>query len=286
MAIDNLKLDLYESRESVPLQTFLPGVYTQKLECRGNSILSTVFLHTIDSGASVKVEYIEATTGEDEGEEIPLETHPILTSAPQSSKILVTRMHNKPNVRITVTGGEARLGVYITVVASFASELDSSLLFEGEAFDPEKIKGLMISGVEDSTNEVQFFHFKNGKLQVETTEPVGSDSINEFDETSIAAATTQDVLSYEVPVGKSLFLCAIDCEGDNIATYRIYREGELIAKRSTCFWSDDGFIDFRSKNNGGQKILTGETVRVEVENFRNSAANFSARLIGVLINES
>lgn len=167
MAIDNLKLDLYESRESVPLQTFLPGVYTQKLECRGNSILSTVFVHTIDSGASVKVEYIEATTGEDEGEVIFLEEHPLLTTAPQSSKILVTRMHNKPNIRITVTGGEARLGVYITVVASFASELDSALLFDGEDYIPENVKGLMIAGIDEIENQIQFFRFKDGKLQVD-----------------------------------------------------------------------------------------------------------------------
>ena len=282
------QMKLYDSRDVVTLQTFTPGVYFQQLETQGNSILSTVFVSTLSVGANVKVEYIESGAGTDEGESIPLEEHPLLTTAPQSSKILVTRMHNKPYIKITVTGGNARVGVYVTVVASFASELDSALLFEGEPFLENVIKGLMIAGVDDDTDSVQFMRFKNGKLQVDIGQSNSGASLNLFEEDSIAGGTTADVLTYTVPVGKILTLSAIECDGENIATYRVKRGSNTIAKKSTTFWADEVFFDFRtgrSIDESGLDIAAGETIKVEVENFRTSIADFCARLIGVLSDE-
>lgn len=282
------RMELYDSRGVVSLKTYAPGVYTQQLETQGNSILTTVFVKTLDVGASVKVEYYESGVGTEEGELIKLDEHPLLNSAPQSSKILVTRMHNKPFIKMTVTGGNARFGIYLTVVASFASELDSALLFEGEPFLDDEIKGLMVAGVDSDSNTVQFFRFKNGKLQVDIGQSGAGQALNEFNEDSILGGTTSAVLTYTVPVGKILTLSSIECDGDNIATYRVKRGSNTIAKKSTSFWADEVFFDFRTGqgiDQSGIDILASETIEVEVENFRPDLADFSARLIGVLSDE-
>lgn len=118
-------MELYETRAIVPLASYGVGVFERKLFPQGNSLLSTLFVKA-SAGATVLVEYYEATTGEDDGEDTLLEAH--TTPAPGlADKIIVNKIHNKPRVRVTITGAAATVGVYATVVSSFASDVGSSL---------------------------------------------------------------------------------------------------------------------------------------------------------------
>jgi hypothetical protein len=128
-----IRMELYETRPVVPLLFYPAGVFEIKLFPQGNSLLSTLFVKN-SVGATVTVGYYEATTGEDDGEEFLLESH-VTPADGLADKIIVNKIHNKPRLRVTVTGAGAMLGVYVTVVSSFAGDLDSSLFKDNSAAD-------------------------------------------------------------------------------------------------------------------------------------------------------
>ena len=169
------KLDSFQSIEFFKLRepgnssaiSRPPGVYLQDTLIQGNSILSTLFIKAIDPGASILVEYLEDTTGALFNEELILADHGTLTAIPtQPSKILVTRIHNKPICRVTITGGNVEFGVYATVVGTTANDIDNALHKEGDSVEFGTDKGIPIVGVDDS-NEWVFARFDaTGALRI------------------------------------------------------------------------------------------------------------------------
>jgi hypothetical protein len=160
------RLKELESNDFLPLLERGPGVYLEKLETAGNSILSSVFIQSADPGATVDVAYYQVTAGTEElNERSPLAEHPTLTdaSAPGTSKLLVTGIHNKPRVEVTVTGGNATFGVYGTLVTQFPVELQSFLQghsvnlgqdksIPGMIYDPDLNQFLFLTGSEGAQN--------------------------------------------------------------------------------------------------------------------------------------
>lgn len=146
MAAPTLLREL-QSLEVFKLEARGPGVYIQQMLTEGNSILSSVFVYAISGGASVTVEYFDTSTGTNFGEQFTLQAHPTLTSAPQTSRITVTRVHNKPYCRATVTGGSVTFGVFATIVSSFASDLDAALVYDLQTFNAVQNKGMPAAAV-------------------------------------------------------------------------------------------------------------------------------------------
>ncbi len=144
------------------------GVYRQDTRIQGNSILSTVYVHSIDANTTISVNYLEATVGTDQGELLTLGSHPLITSSGNPpSKILVTRIHNKPICEVIISGGSATLGVYITVVGTSSSDIDNALQLENELVNLNTDKGMPIAGVVESTGTFKFLRFDDsGALKV------------------------------------------------------------------------------------------------------------------------
>ena len=53
------------------LRTLAPGTYQVKIDMMGDALLSTLYVKSMDVGASVEVEYFDFTLGGDFGEENP-----------------------------------------------------------------------------------------------------------------------------------------------------------------------------------------------------------------------
>ena len=160
-----LRLSLYETRAVVPLAVYPVGVFEQPLHIEGNSILSSVFFKA--GPGSVKIDYYDTTTGESDGEEFALDSHDLASIPGTTDRILVTRVHNKPVLRVTVTGGSVQFGVYITVVASFASDLDSALVRDTQIANLVTDKA-MVAGTYDSiSGQFKFLRSINGRLLVD-----------------------------------------------------------------------------------------------------------------------
>jgi hypothetical protein len=210
MAEEILRIGQYESKAVFQLSTRAPGVYYQQMATAGNSLLSTVFVESLDGGASVTVEYFEFTQGELVGEVITLNAHPAINTATSFNKRLITNLHDKPYCKVTVSGGNVRFGVYVTVVLSQASDIDNALQLEGETVNLLNDKGIPIM-VYDETNGI--WKFARGEDGIQDVRVVGNVQIGEPGDPQFSdyqGVTTpgieQTLISYTVPAGKTFNL--------------------------------------------------------------------------------
>jgi hypothetical protein len=121
-----------------------------------------------------------------------------------------------------------------------------------------------------------------GKPAVEVT---GYVTVSEFgigynifqDDAPVSSNTVAELISMTVPTGKQDSIKFIHCGGENIAKYYVKVNGSKVAQASTYFgMSFDVMIDL-----GGMKLVSGDVLSVDVDNYRNSVANFNARIAGV-----
>lgn len=94
----------------------------------GNSILSTVFVKSLGAGGSVQVNWYDFAAAADETPpgRYDLESHPLISAAPFTSRIVVNKIHADCLVEIIVAGADAEVGFYVSAVADFPVELDLS----------------------------------------------------------------------------------------------------------------------------------------------------------------
>lgn len=96
---------------------------------------------------------------------------------------------------------------------------------------------------------------------------------------AVAAGGSATVVSYSVPVGKIFKLDLGEFSGFNIAKFTLKIDGTVEAFKPTYF-SGPLFGEFFFN---GFEVTTGKIVLIEVENFRGSIADFSARITGRLV---
>lgn len=237
MAEDILRFGQYESKAIVPLGTRSVGVFDQKLAIAGNSLLSSVFVESLDPGASVVVEYYDFSTGYDAGEEYPLGSHDPVSTAITTNRLLISNLHDKPVVRCTVIGGNVRFGVYATVVVTSATDIDNALQREGDTVSLSLDKGMPVM-VFDETNNV--WRFARGEDGIQDVRVVGNISIGEpgsplfVDASTITTPGTEQTLTtYTVPALKTANLLSVQVVCRQECTFQIYGDTALIGSGRT-----------------------------------------------------
>lgn len=110
-----IQLDAFQSDAWLKLEARGPGTYIQIGEVMAGAMLSSVFVESMDAGASLKVNYFDATTGAAVGERFDLKSHDLIT-APGSDRIMVVRHHNRLGCEAIVTGGNVKFSVYGTAL--------------------------------------------------------------------------------------------------------------------------------------------------------------------------
>lgn len=118
------RLNLYDSLAILPIQVLAPGVKVLGVAPFGNSILSTLWVKTLDPGASVTVNWYDYCMDQESypGARVNLGSHPSISVADKSSRLIVTQIHNKCFAEVIVTGGNAEAGIFVTSVSSFAMD--------------------------------------------------------------------------------------------------------------------------------------------------------------------
>lgn len=271
-------LNEYESDPVLPLAERAPGVYEQELLIRGNSILATVFVDGADPGATVKVQWWDATTGKDLGEEFILGEHDVLTSGGVSRKT-ITRIHDKPTLRATVEGGNATFSVYVTVVSAFASDLDSSLKLDGELVKLLRDKGVPLVTWDTSDNTWRFLVTNGGRLQLGS--PPGA-VVNMFSSVEAVARNDEVTILSHVSAGIMLTSVEVDCE--NVARFKVLVDGEVIAEKGTYFGGDLSTVfNFSVGDKVGLEVESGKEIQVKGVHRRPDAAKFTTRMMGVML---
>lgn len=249
MAEDLLRLATYDSRSLVPLATRAAGVYIQKLAVAGNSILSSVFVESLDVGASVLVEYFDFGVGGDVGEAYQLNSHDPVNSAGTTDRKLVSGIHDKPYLKCTVSGGNVRFGVYGTVVLTTASDIDNALQREADIVSLTVDKGMPVMVYDEANGEWKFARGEDG---IQDVRVVGNVSIGEpgdplFQDFSglSTPGIEQTLISYTVPAGKTLNLLAVYVISRQESTFKIEGDSALIGSGRTGPANPMGLFEYR-----------------------------------------
>jgi len=189
----------FETKTLLEIEPRGPGVFYVKLMVRCNSLLSSIFIKSCDPGTTIKANYFDTTTGDEfTPERYDLLGHDAYGAANigETHRILVTKIHNKPQLEVVVTGGNAEFGVYATAVSSSASDIDSALVRDGDTFYPATSKSLPMACLNEATGTLQFV---TCPLKVEIAGESG-DLYYKRGEVAAAPGNTVSVFTDTVPV--------------------------------------------------------------------------------------
>lgn len=107
-----------------PLSVRPAGVYTTPLYAEGSQLLSTVFVESMDAGATLEVAIIDLGLSEQPVDRVRLGAHEIHNTAPSVSKLSVVNFHDRPLVQTTITGGSVKYGQWTTLKPTATDPFD------------------------------------------------------------------------------------------------------------------------------------------------------------------
>lgn len=200
------------------------------MQIEGNSLLSSVFVISGDPGASVKVKYFDTTTGDTLIERYDLDDeHPdvAVADAPVTDRRLVSKIHNKPVMEAIVTGGNVTFGVYVTVVQSFATDLDAALQLDDQIADLDVDKGMPMMVYDDDANKFFMLRGENGVIPVSFSE--AGDPVHETFIGLTTPGIEQTLITSVVPAGKLRKITKVVVTGRHPGSYTLEDGSDIIA---------------------------------------------------------
>lgn len=266
---DLFPLVQFQTKAIVPIRTFEPGVYTRKMIIQGNSILSTLLVTECDAGASVAVTYFDYGLGSDLGEKFYHPPHTTI-SAPNfvpPDRILITKIHDKPVCEITVTGGNVKLGIYVTVVASFASDLDSALVRDATTADLVSQKAIPIATYDQDQNKWYVLRSVGGVIPVAFSE--AGDAVHLEAASTTTPGIAQDLISNTVPSGKVRKVTTAVVTSRTYGSYVVTINGDIIGSGRTGPGNTKDNITWNPRRNA----QAGDLVKLTFTAHSDSPAN-------------
>jgi hypothetical protein len=238
-------LNEFQTLALIPLESRTADTYFRLASISGNSILSSVFVKSMDPGATLFVRYWDTTTGGESSEQYPLGEHRIVLPGMlgvkgYTDRETFTRIHDKVFCEVVVSGGAVEFGVYVTVVSSFATDLDAALQHEGDDVSIPLDKGIPITVYESTDDTWKFLRSTNGRLQVDV--PGGIQvtqvipNLRHYARTLPAipgAVNTQ--ISYTVPTGKQFYWIAGEGTGSTWTRWIVSIDGARYLVKRNAF---------------------------------------------------
>ena len=258
--VGNKLVGLYETADPFELKTLPVGIHTYLLTTGGNSLLSSLFVASCPSGASITVRYYSQTTGDGADERTPLTNHNPIT-APQTAadQIIVTRIHNKTYVEVEILGAPVEFGLEVTVISTFAVDLSSATKKDNAPFVPLTDQALPIAVLDRTTNQYKIWGGDNGIPQVSVVGQ-SSEGVHLFgQDPSLPPGTSTQIFAATVPAGKTwrvksaLVSCSTQCK------FEVRLDGVLVAvlRTGAGLPTSFGVCNF--------KALSGTIVSVDAE---------------------
>ena len=104
-------------------------------------------------------------------------------------------------------------------------------------------------------------------------------NLNEFNEiNSVAISATVDVISYTVPVGKTLNLSVIEVSGCSLGEFNIFISTINKARKRTTHGNYNLIFPFN-----GLALSCGTLIKIQVTNSSKSIAKYESRILGNLL---
>jgi hypothetical protein len=217
-----------DSNELIPLGTMGPGTYLYRLDIKGNSLLSTLYVKSKDAGATISAEYYDVTTGENFGEETFLKTH-LDIDAGETHRILISGLHNKPVLRLVIAGGDVEFSIFNTVLPSQFSAVDAALVFDAELFDVLSNKALPGAGLDDVNDVLRFFRVKPDGSLIVSSSPATPQNPYFRDYIGLTSpGTVQTLLNEVVPANTKRILTKVRVTTRQSGFYKILENSSII----------------------------------------------------------
>jgi hypothetical protein len=286
--LPTIQLSEFETVATLPLQTRTPDTYFRMIAVSGNSILSSVFIESMDHGASLFVRYWDTTTGTETTEEYVLGQHRVLTIADLGPKGITdretfTKIHDKTFQEVVVTGGNVRFGIYCTVVSSFATDLDAALQHENELVSTVLDKGLPIVVYEEDDGVWQFLRSTGGRLQVDVPNGIQVTQVipnrRLYDRKPALTPGIPTVqLTYTVPVGKQFYWIAGSATASTWCKWKVEIDGTIYLSKRNAFDEPNIALSIDAP----LLLSAGQAIIVTVENLSpyNNTADCEVFLFG------
>ena len=257
-----LQLREYQTNHLCLVDTRAPETYFRAMLTEGNSLLSSVFIESLDVGASLEVNYWDSSAANPDVERYDLASHGILGTA-GTYRRLITKIHNKPNIECIVRNGNVRFGVYVTVVSSFASDTDSSLIYDGQSSQPSNDKGMIVAGLHEDSGTLQFFRISDNGLLVDIGGSVsGLFNVVSNRITGTALVDKDDtVILFDQLITTDTFLFECLVGGDGMGLFKFYVNSSDWGEIRNAYQERQTKFNF-----GGKTLVNGDRVKVTAKN--------------------
>ena len=270
--LDTKRLIRDESNTLLPLGTRGAGTYNVKVDIQGNSILSTVFVESLDGGASVEVKWFDFTTGFAVGEANLLKTHNVVSTALTSDRTLVANTHDKPYVSAVVTGGSVKFSVYATVVSSTASDLADSLFLEGDTVNLLQDKGIALACRNETTGLWELVKCPFPVALEESGTPFYVDVTG-----TTTPGTEQTIMDFTVGAGKTRNLSRLNGSLRQPSFYKVEIDGSIVGTGFTGAANIQPAYEWNPR----RPATAGKNVKVKLKQISGSpACDFGFHLMG------
>jgi hypothetical protein len=231
------RLGLFESFPIQPVLYLASGQHIINVSSYGNSLLSTLWVKSVDVGASVTVRWYDIGPGSGiyPGEKIYVAAHATISTSDTSDRRIVPGIHNKAWCEINCIGGGAELGVYVTSVSSFPQEAPfkqgQAANFASDAgnanviYDAVQDKWFFVSG----ENGIQNVNITGGTISAEIAgEPFLFKARTNTNPNNFQTLITQTVPANKLwKIRQAKVICRASSE------YQIYADGVIIGEGKT-----------------------------------------------------
>lgn len=233
------RLNLYDSLAILPVQILAPGKTLIAVAPFANSLLSTVWVKSLDPGASVLVNWLDYGMEAFDpslfpGERIDLTNHKLITTSDYSDRIIVTKIHNKALAEIVVTGGNAEVGIFVTCVSSFPMEAPYK---DATLFSPT-IHTANANVILDTTDGK--LYFARGPAGAQDVNITGGTVVEEAfnvkiipDQRQTTPNIEQDLINLDVPAGKNWRIRNIKIISRAYGKFALYADSVIIGEGVT-----------------------------------------------------
>lgn len=258
-----LRLNQFQTSIALPLELRVSDTYSRRLVLSGNSLLSTLYVTSIDPGATVQVTYWEYTTGEQTGERRDIKEHPLIDAANFSTVtphvLIVAPFHREPQLEVIVTGGSATFSVYLTCLTSFASAQDNSLILDGTTFDPVNNLAQPVACLDEDTGTLNFLRCKDGVIP---TDPIYlGTAFRESGSFTPTVPGTDELMTSFTVTSTSRLISTIRVTGRQPGRWRLLADSALVCSGRIGSATPNDSFDFMPR----ESLANGALVELKFE---------------------
>lgn len=272
---------LYDQAVLIPNDEYDEGLHEFDFKVfSGSRILITLFIKTLDPGASVSIDVLNSfTLDNDIGWDNILN---LSSNAPGFSKRILTDFNKFFNIKMNVVGGNAELALGISVFDNAMTtrienaEIEVKLSHLDAPYRPH-------DSIRLGDGQYQAIFNADGSFNVNIVNaPTANPEIiiSQFNESpAVVSGIESLVVGYIVPALKKSKLQRIEFSGQNIATYNLYKNGIKFAQKHTWFNGPmHGEFSFIGTSEEGPELVAGDLIELKCVHSRPLPGDFSGRI--------